>query len=95
MTKEQFYDLIQKIRAVADDGENLKCSCPKTKCEWHGNCMKCVAIHRYYGEHIPNCLQCIINDKIKALAGAGEMTAAEKEKTPDEYWEYMRERDKS
>ena len=94
-SKEKFYDFIQKMRNALDDSENIKCTCPKIKCEFHGDCAKCVAIHRYNGEHIPNCLQFIISDKIKALAGACEMIVSEKEKTPPEYWDYVREMDKN
>ena len=34
--------------------------------------------------------QQIINDKLKAVAAVGEMNAIEKEKTPTEYWEFVR-----
>ena len=94
ISKEKFYDLIQEFRNVADDDENTKCTCSNTKCEWHGNCVKCVAIHRHYGQ-LPNCLQFVIKDKIKDIADIGGMIAVEKEKTSNDYWEYVRKRDKS
>ncbi|HOQ76481.1 MAG TPA: hypothetical protein PK369_07950 [Thermoclostridium sp.] len=68
-----------------NDPENLKCPCPKVKCEWHGKCRECVALHRYYKDHVPNCFQLYINDKIKAIARIGELEVVEKEKTPPEY----------
>jgi len=52
-----------------------------------------MALHRYFQDHVPNCFQQLINDKIKALAQVGEMVAIEKEKTPSDYWEYVREQD--
>ena len=93
-TKEEFYEFVKESRIAVNDENNLKCKCPKVNCEWHGNCKKCVALHRYHANHIPNCLQFIINDKLKALVGVGEMTASEKEYTPAEYWEYARGKDK-
>ena len=93
-SKEDFYSVVQEIRSILKDPENLKCSCPKVKCEWHGKCRECVAIHRYYKDHVPNCFQQFINDKIKAIAQIGELIVQEKEKTPSEYWDYVREQDK-
>lgn len=63
-------------------------------CEWHGKCKECVAFHRYYKNHIPNCLQPIIDEKINALAGVAEMTTQKKAHTPSEYWHYVNERDR-
>ena len=91
--KEAFYKLILEIREVLSDQQNLKCTCPKTSCEWHGKCRECVAFHRYYKDHIPNCLQSIIDDKIKALANVAEMNTEKKAYTPAEYWHYVKERD--
>lgn len=42
---------------------------------------------------VPRCLQPILKDKIKALASAAELYTNEKDRTPDEYWLYVRERD--
>ena len=93
-SKEEFYsEVVQEIRSILKEPENLKCSCPKVKCEWHGKCQECVAIHRYYKDHVPNCFQQFINDKIKAIAQIGELSVHEKEKTPTEYWDYVREQD--
>lgn len=94
-TKEEFYELILKNRELVRDPEVLKCTCPKTYCEWHGRCRECVALHRYHKDHVPNCFQPFINEKLKDLVKIGELTAVEKERTPAEYWEYVRERDKA
>ena len=94
LTKEEYYEKITEVRSILANPDYLKCSCPKTKCEWHGDCKKCVAQHRYFQKHIPNCLQVVFNDKIKEMVQIFEMTATENEKTPNEYWDYVRERDR-
>lgn len=91
--KEEFYLLVKDLRKIASDPVKLACSCPKTKCEWHGRCRECVAIHRHFGDHLPNCFQAIFNERLKAVASMGEMEAVEKPKTPGEYWDYVRMRD--
>jgi len=93
LSKEEYYNLIVEIRSVLSNPDNLKCSCPKTTCEWHGDCKKCVAQHRYFKKHIPNCLQNVFNDRVKNLVEIFEMTALDDDKTPDEYWDYVREKD--
>ena len=75
------------------DSENLKCTCPKTKCEWHGKCTECVAIHRFYKDHIPNCMQQFVNEKIKEIAKIGELNISEKQKIKYEKQDYVREKD--
>ena len=92
-SKEDFYLLVKRLRKIAADPKYRACSCPKTACEWNGDCIACVAIHRYHGDHVPNCFQQIINEKLKVVAAIGEMDAIEKEKTPAEYWEYVRKND--
>jgi hypothetical protein len=94
ISKEEYYEIIKTNRSILKDPNNLKCPCPKVKCEWHGKCQECVALHRYYKDHVPNCFQQFINDKIKAIAQIGELNVVEKEKTPSEYWDYVREQDK-
>jgi len=93
-TKQEYYELVKQLRSILQDPNNLKCTCPKVECEWHGKCLECVALHRYNKDHFPNCFQNIFNDKIKAIASIGELEVKEKEKTPREYWEYVREQDK-
>lgn len=92
-TKQEFYELIKGLRIIVSNPENQKCSCPKIKCEWHGKCVECVTLHRYNKDHVPNCFQQFINEKIKAIASIGEMEAFEKEKTPPDYWDYVKEQD--
>jgi len=89
-TKEQFVTLVKDIRAMLASGTEASCSCPKTKCEWHGDCYNCVRIHRHFGDHVPNCLQFILQNKVKEIARAAEMKAAPIAKTPDEYWDHVK-----
>jgi hypothetical protein len=93
-TKEEYYDLVLQNRKLAADPEITKCTCPNNLCEWHGKCKECAALHRYHNDHIPVCLQPIIDDKIKSLAGTAEMAATKKGATPVDYRLYVRERDK-
>lgn len=88
-TKEEYYELVKENRKIASSPEHLKCTCPNVKCEWHGKCKECVAIHRYHKKHVPNCLKDFMRDKIKAVASIAELDIVEKEKTPDEYREYV------
>ena len=92
-TKEEYYELVLENRRLAADPQITKCPCPNALCDWHGKCMECVALHRHHKDHIPVCLQPIISDKLKALAGAVEMTAEKKDGTPVEYRRYVKERD--
>jgi len=94
-TKEEYYESTLFNRKIAGDQELTKCPCPRKLCEWIGKCKECVAIHRYHKDHIPVCLQPLLNDNLKALALVGELIAVEKEGTSDEYRLYVRERDKN
>ncbi len=70
-------------------GKYAKCSCPKKKCEWWGDCLHCVMQHRYFGKHVPNCLQFILSNKIAALAETAELEVKRKPFTKDSYWDYV------
>jgi len=90
-TKDEYYQMVLENRKLAADPENLKCTCTQTLCEWHGRCRECIALHRYYKDHVPACLHSFINDKIREIAKIGELIT---EKTSAEYREYVREQDK-
>lgn len=94
MTKEEYYQLVKQNRELAADPKITKCTCPNTLCDWHGKCKECVALHRFHNDHIPVCLQPIIDDKLKKLVSVAEMVAIKKEGTPIEYRHYVKERDK-
>jgi hypothetical protein len=88
-SKEDYLKFVQEIRTILASDAEAGCSCPKKKCEWHGDCYNCVRIHRHFGDHLPNCLQFILREKVKEIAGTVEMTVEPKEKTPPEYWDYV------
>ena len=92
-TKEEYYLQVLENRRILQNPDNLKCPCPKIKCEWHGNCQACTALHRYHKDHVPNCFQQFINDRLKAVVEIGELKAIEKEQTPSEYRDYVKEQD--
>jgi hypothetical protein len=94
MNNEDFYGVIQEIREVVSNPENLKCTCPNDFCEWFGKCKECVVQHRYFGRHLPYCLQPIVKEKIKQLAETAEMHTEDKKRTTPEHWEYVRKMDK-
>ena len=66
-TKEEYYEDTLKNRALLESQEVLDCSCPYSRCEWHGKCRECVALHRYHAEHLPCCLQPLLREKITVL----------------------------
>ncbi len=59
------------------------CPCQKA-CRYHGNCKECVAIHRAHGEHVPNCMRSMLNEKIRLLSGLTEHTIANEIEAPKE-----------
>jgi len=89
MNQDEFVETIKKLRAMIDLGQHTACPCPKTKCEWHGNCHDCVMIHRFNGDHVPNCLQPILTEKIRELARAAELLVEPKPMTTDAMWDYV------
>ncbi len=92
-TKEEYYEQVLRNRELEKDATVTACTCPNTLCGWHGKCKECVALHRHHGDHVPVCLQSIIEDKIKALAGVVEMVAVKKEGTPLDYRHFVRAKD--
>ncbi|MCL2124537.1 MAG: hypothetical protein FWH33_00930 [Oscillospiraceae bacterium] len=54
--------------AVVRVPKNTACTCSKTDCWYHGNCVKCAALHRYY-KGFPQCVR-YIADEIEAAADA-------------------------
>lgn len=43
--------------------------CPCTvACRYHGKCRECVAIHRAHMEHVPNCMQPMLNQRIRMIS---------------------------
>ncbi|MEI3266671.1 LPS biosynthesis protein [Frisingicoccus sp.] len=66
--QEKFVSAFRREYAEKDH-----CPCKKA-CRYHGNCKECVAIHRAHGEHVPNCMQPMINRRLKILSELTEHT---------------------
>ena len=92
-TKEQYYEDTLKNRAVLEREGVLRCTCPYVRCEWHGNCRACVALHRCHASHLPCCLQPLLREKITALAGTCEMETVQKAKESEQFRAYVAEQD--
>jgi hypothetical protein len=90
MGKDEYVNLVKEIRTTLASGKEAQCSCPKTRCEWHGDCYNCIRIHRHFGDHVPDCLAFILQGKVRGMAQAAAMTVVKKPMTPDEYWDYVR-----
>ena len=54
--------------AIVRTPKNTACKCPRTDCWYHGNCVKCVALHRHY-EGFPECVRYIV-DKVEEAIDA-------------------------
>ena len=63
--------LNDKWKKISQNPKNKACRYQNTDCWYHGNCVKCVALHRHYGG-VPSCVRYIIDDV---------------EKVADAYWE--------
>ncbi len=88
-TKEEFVEIIKKLREVIASGEHTECSCPNVRCELHGDCYNCVRAYRYFAHHVPRCLQCVLDKKIANISKAIKEELEGKPVTPDEYYNYL------
>ena len=94
-TKEEYYQSCLRNRELVKNPDLLKCNCPKNLCQWHGKCKECIALHRYYNDHLPACLHSIVKAKsFEKILDLIELDTTEREKRPDEYYDYVREMDK-
>ena len=57
---------------IVKNPKNTACNCPRTDCWYHGNCVKCIALHRSY-DGFPNCVRYIV-DEIEAVVDAYKQT---------------------
>lgn len=92
-SKEEYYQLVLQNREIASRAENLRCTCSELLCEWHGKCRECIALHRYHGDHVPACLQPMMQERLEAVARLAERTTTAGERTPREHRLYVRQRD--
>lgn len=61
--KMDINEVFDKWAAVVRNPKNRACTCPHSDCRYHGNCVKCIALHRAYGS-FPYCMN-YITDKIE------------------------------
>ena len=92
-TKEEYYVHVKSIREMLASEKGSQCTCPNFECGWHGDCCSCIRIHRHFSNHIPNCLQFILEEKIEKIAEVAEMNVVKKPGTPQEYRKYVQEQD--
>jgi hypothetical protein len=91
ISKEQYVAIVKEIREVLKTDECAECSCPNIGCEWHGDCYSCVRIYRHFGNHVPRCLQFVLDKKSAAIKEAVEIGLRKKPIPPDEYRAYLSE----
>jgi hypothetical protein len=60
-------DLDEWARIVADPA-NLVCTCAVTGCAYHGDCKRCVALHRYYRGY-PGCTRDFAKEFVENYKG--------------------------
>ena len=90
MKPEEFAEAIKKSRELIKSGKHNACPCSQTRCEWHGKCFECVMIHRTKRHHLPECLQPILKDKLRAMAHTLELGITD-ERPNQEHWNHLYE----
>ena len=58
------------------------CTCPTNNCKLHGHCVDCVLLHRGHGDHLPYCMQKMVNNRIKVLCALTENTVLDEIEKP-------------
>lgn len=76
--QEEFLEEFREEYAKKDH-----CSCQKV-CVYHGNCKECVVIHRAHGDHLPNCMRAVVNEKIRVISELTEHSIANEIEAPKE-----------
>lgn len=54
-------DPANKWAAIVKNSRNTACTCPHSDCWYHGNCVKCIALHRHFGGY-PYCVRYIVDE---------------------------------
>lgn len=54
-------DPADKWAAIVKNSRNTACTCPNSDCWYHGNCVKCIALHRHFGG-FPYCVRYIADE---------------------------------
>lgn len=52
--------VMDKWDKISKNPKNRACRCKNADCWYHGNCVKCIALHRYY-KGVPACVRHVIN----------------------------------
>ena len=71
------------VQYVKDEMRAGKDHCPCTAdCSIHGNCLICVQVHRGHGNHLPFCMQLMLNRKLEGVSALTEHTLTDLVKKP-------------
>ncbi len=57
---QDVYSLMDEWDKVAKNKKNQACRCKNSDCWYHGNCVKCIALHRHF-EGFPDCCAYIMD----------------------------------
>ena len=67
-------EFLDDLRRFTESGGD---HCPCTaSCSLHGDCMKCVSVHRGHKDHLPACLHEMINERLLSLSALTEHSMA-------------------
>ena len=67
---------IAEVLAASEAGET-HCSCPNKACRLHGDCLRCVIVHRGHEDHIPSCMYGMLNERLKLVSDLTEGSLVE------------------
>ena len=73
-------EFIAQFKALKKE-QGDHCNCP-ADCDLHGNCVICVQVHRGHGDHLPYCMQAMVNRKLAALSELTEHSIVKEVKQP-------------
>ena len=76
--QEQF---LAKAKEAMKEGLD-HCPC-QADCCFHGKCVLCVMIHRGHGNHLPACMQAMVNRRLESLSELTEHTIVRQVDVPD------------
>ena len=65
---------------------NNYCPCTQPQCPVWGNCVLCIQAHLDHKEHLPECMENLLREKVKDLSAMMEFTVSDSRPTP-EFWE--------
>ena len=74
-------EFIEYVKSEVKAGKDY-CSC-QADCDLHGNCFVCVQVHRGHGNHLPFCMQAMLNKKLVSLSELSEHTITDQVRKPE------------